>query len=383
MLIYFTSLILIIYTMIGYPILLKSLSMWMKKKVLIKEAGFFPSVTCIVTVHNEERIILKKLKNLESCRYPNDKFEIIITSDFSNDRTNTIVQEYIENYSGDRTIRLHQTSGHKGKTNAQNEAASIANGEIYIFSDANAMLGVDSIRHLAQSFSEKRIGYVSGKLVYTNPGDSSTSQSESSYWDFDLQMRKWESDLSSITAGNGALYAIRGSVYTNIPLTYSHDSYFPPFVVTQGKRAIFDEEAIAYEKAGETNEDEFKRKIRMSRNIFSLNYILPKKYNIFKNGWFTLFYVSHRTFRNNLYLFHLVLFISNLFLISVSPIFLVGFIGQICFYLLALLGLLWSNPYLHMIHYYVLTLCAQFIGVIKELTGQSKATWEKAESTRK
>lgn len=377
------SLVLIVYTMVGYPLLLKFLVKHVKKKLIYRNTRFFPTVTCIITAHNEEAVILKKLQNLESCVYPDELLDIIIASDFSEDKTNSIVQKYIDEYKGKRRIHLHQTKEHKGKTNAQNEAVALAKGEIFVFSDANALLDSRSICRLAQAFSDDSIGYVTGKLVYTNAAESTTSNSECNYWDYDLQMRKWESDIGSITAGNGALYAIRRSIYTNIPLTYSHDSYFPPYVVVQGKRAIFDEQAIAYEKAGETNEDEFKRKIRMSRNIFSLNYILPQKYNVVRNGWFTIFYLSHRTFRNNLYLFHIILLLTNIYLVNQSPLFSFILIGQCLVYGCALLGIVWKNPILHMVYYYVLTLCAQLVGVIKEITGQSKPTWGKAESTRK
>ncbi len=377
------SLFLVVYTMVGYPLLLKFLVRHVKKKMIYRDTNFFPTVTCIITAHNEETVILQKLKNLEACVYPDELVEIIVTSDFSEDDTNQIVQSYLDDYKGKRTIRLHKTKEHKGKTNAQNEAVALAKGEILVFSDANAILDSISICRLAQAFSDDSIGYVTGKLVYTNSVDSSTSHSESNYWDYDLQMRKWESNMCSITAGNGALYAIRDSIYMNIPVMYSHDSYFPPYVVTKGKRAIFDEEAIAYEHAGETDEDEFKRKVRMSRNIFSLNYILPQKYNLVRNGWFTIFYVSHRTFRNNLYLFHIILLLTNVYLVNQSSMFSFILVGQCLVYGCAFLGSFWKNPVLHMAYYYVLTLCAQFIGVVKELTGQSKATWVKAESTRK
>lgn len=56
------------------------------------------------------------------------------------------------------------------------------------------------------------------------------------------------------------------------------------FSLEQG-RAVFDPKSIAYEKAGENDKDEYKRKVRMNRNLF--HNILPstKILNIFKYKW--------------------------------------------------------------------------------------------------
>jgi len=234
------------------------------------------------------------------------------------------------------------------------------------------------------SLSNSEIGYVAGKLVYTNNSVNSTSESESTYWDLDLRMRKIESDLASITAGNGSIYAVRKKEYMKINPIYSHDSIFPPKFVNLGKKAFYNEKAIAFEKAGETDNDEFNRKIRMSRKIIMINFIDLNKYNFFDHGLFTLFYISHRTLRNNLYLMHVIVFITNLFLAidSFNSIYVFLFILQLMAYLLALVGRNSSNKYLKFLSYYVMTILAQLIGGYREITGKSKPFWEKAESTR-
>ena len=40
------------------------------------------------------------------------------------------------------------------------------------------------------------------------------------------------------------------------------------------------------------------------------------------------------------------------------------------------------NKYIRMIGYYSMTVIAQMIAAFKQITGKTKATWEKAESTR-
>ena len=163
-----------------------------------------------------------------------------------------------------------------------------------------------------------------------------------------------------------------------------HDSAMPPFYSLQGKRAICNHDAVAYEKAGEVIKDEFKRKVRMNRGI--LKQILPELriLNVFKYKWFSYCYFGHRTCRYLLWISHLVVLVTNGLLIMQSWFYAVVFVCQVLLYLLALLQAVTKvdNGILNMIYYYCVTIVAQWVGVYNILTGKAKPIWEKAESTR-
>lgn len=373
---------LIVYTMIGYPVLLKVLDKILPHKKININTNYSPTVTVIVPAHNESKVIENKILNLLNLNFDDKKLDIIIASDNSTDNTNEIVRSYELRYPD--KVSLYVVKERKGKTNAQDESVKQAKGEIIVFTDANSMLDCNSVNQLVSSLSDDNVGYVTGKLVYTNSQENMTSESESSYWEIDLSMRKIESDLSSITAGNGSIYAVRRKDYIEINPIYSHDSIFPPKFVISGKRAIYNEKAVAFEKAGESDGDEFQRKVRMARTIIMINFIDVSKYNIFKHGLFTLFYFSHRSLRNNLYLMHLIAFLLNLFLAAStkSIIFILLFLIQLTIYLISFLGCQSENRYIKFVSYYVMTIFAQLIGAVKEISGKSKPFWEKAESTR-
>lgn len=381
--IFFISLFLIFYSFIGYPISLIILNKIGKGKKLNIDKQYEPSISIIIPAHNEERVIENKLKNLISLQYPKNKVEIIIASDNSSDNTNIIVRNFITSNKA-KNIMLYEVNERKGKTNAQNEAVRIAKGEIIIFSDANSMLKEDSLIELVKFMSDETVAYVSGQLVYTNGDISNASNAESTYWNYDLFMRELESKFGSITAGNGAIYAIRKVDYVEFDPMKCHDSAMPIKSVLMGKRAVYNKNAIAYEKAGETSEDEFKRKVRMARDILNVHFERLDKYNFFKYGWFSYFYFCHRHLRNSLFLLHIVLFISNLFIINENMIFMSIGIGQILFYSIAigykLLGL--KNKLMYIPYYYSLTIYAQLVGAFRQIIGKSKPFWEKAESTR-
>lgn len=80
----------------------------------------------------------------------------------------------------------------------------------------------------------------------------------------------------------------------------------------------------------------------------------------------------------------LTVFVTNAFLLKKSWFYLLAFISQVVFYLIALIKaiLKLNNKFINMIYYYTVTIIAQWIGVYNILSGKAKPFWEKAESTR-
>lgn len=380
--IFWASICIIFWAMIGYPLSLFILKKIYRNRDLKKNYKYEPTVSLIVVAHNEEKVIYDKLMNIISLDYPTDKIEFIVSSDNSTDNTNGIVKEFINRHP-EFNIKLYEVTERKGKTNAQNEAQKISNNEILVMTDANAILKKDSIRELVSSYTCDSIAYVSGSLVYINEDKNETAESESTYWNLDTKMREIESNIQTITAGNGALYSCRNSMYYDFEPIRSHDSIMPRYYALRGYKALYNPDAIAFEKAGETLEDEFNRKVRMNRGI--LKNILPdiRIINVFKYKWYSYFYFGHRTCRYLLWMSHLTLLISNAFLLS-NKIYIITFIGQIIIYLLAILQHKYNlkSSIMNMIYYYCITLLAQWNGVYNILTGKAKPFWDKAESTR-
>lgn len=373
----------IFWANIGYPMTIVVLDKILKKKKLPKKLDYEPNVTIMVVAHNEEKVIKEKLENLLKIDYPKEKLEILISSDNSTDATNYIVKEFISKHK-ERNIVLYEVTERKGKTNAQNEAAKLVKNEILIMTDANSMLKQNAVKELVSSFYNDTIAYVTGRLCYVNSKDNDTSKAENTYWDLDTKIRDIESRIQTITAGNGALYACKTKEYYDFEPIQCHDSSMPLYYALKQKRAIANHEAIAYEKAGENIQDEFKRKVRMNRIILSS--ILPdiKILNIFKYKWFTFFYLGHRTCRYLLWLMHILAYITSAILLKQNYLYLLAFILQTLVYLVAIINMKFklNSKILNMAYYYCMTIIAQIVGVKNILTGKAKPFWEKAESTR-
>lgn len=373
----------IVEAMIGYPVSLFLLDKLLKKPDNKKDNSFEPTVTIMVVAHNEEKVIGEKLNNLIGLDYPNEKIKILVASDFSTDSTNEIVEDFISLHK-ERNISLYKSVEHFGKTNAQNEAQELVDSEILVMTDANAILDKRAIKELVSSFSSDEIVYVSGQLKYINSAINDTAESEGFYWRIDLFCRLIESKIQTITAGNGAIYACRNKDYVKIEPIGCHDGSFPLLYALDGKRAIYNPDAIAYEKAGETIGDEFKRKVRMNRTILKGILSNIKVLDVYHNRWFSYFYFGHRTCRYLLWIAHLLLFIFNLFLLKRGIFWILTMIFQCIFYVISFIG--WrvksNNRIVKIISYYTITVLAQWNGVINILTGKTKPVWEKVESTR-
>lgn len=370
----------IVWAMAGYDVSLRIIKKFKKIQPVIKTSDR-PAVTVMIVAHNEEKVIREKLENVILNDYPSDKIKYLVASDNSTDQTNELVNQFIALHP-DYDISLYTTRTHKGKTNAQNEAQKQVDTEILVMTDANSMFEKNAISELVSSFSDRNIAYVCGRLAYINT-DNATAKSESNYWDKELQVRLIESNIRTITAGNGAIYACRNKEYIDIPPIECHDSSMPYYYSMNGKRAIFNEKAIAYEKAGETNEDEYKRKVRMNRVILMHLKNGIKALNIFRYGWFSYFYFGHRTARYMLWISHLGVFVSNVALAFTGGWFWKALIALQClFYIVGCTGKYTNNRLAHMVYYYCMTVLAQWHGVMNVIKGKSKPTWESAKSTR-
>ena len=132
-----------------------------------------------------------------------------------------------------------------GKVRAQDAAVAASSGELLAFSDANAAWEPDALRALLAPFADPQVGYVCGQVRFVN--DAGTNQ-EGLYWRYEMWLRAGESALASVTAGNGAIYALRREAYMHVDAVMGHDLSFPFNVVKRGRRAVYAPDARATEK---------------------------------------------------------------------------------------------------------------------------------------
>jgi glycosyltransferase involved in cell wall biosynthesis len=367
---FWASLAGILWTHVGYPLAAALIALVRTREV--HKADVTPSVTVIVPAHDEEGVIAARLDNLLALDYPPDQLEVVVASDGSTDRTDAIVEGYAARDPRIRLLALPRG----GKLAALNRAVGESARDVVAFSDANSSWAPDALRKLMRNLADEQVAYVCGKLTLERPDGTNR---EGIYWRYELWLRESESALGSITGGNGAIYAVRRSDYAEWP--FGHDLGFPALMVQRGRRAVYEPEALAFEKPSRDNEDEFRRKVRMLpwswRHLFEAGSLrgVPPLYL----GQL----LSHRVLRYGSGFLHLALLGTSIALVDEGLPYQAALAAQAGFLALAAAGKLrLSIPGAGLAYYYLLMTGATVAALGRYLREGAPLMWEKAEGTR-
>jgi cellulose synthase/poly-beta-1,6-N-acetylglucosamine synthase-like glycosyltransferase len=336
-----------------------------------------PSLSLIVAAHDEEPVIAAKVRNALALDYPRERLELIVACDGCSDATARLAREE----GADVVLELARG----GKVRAQDAAVAVARGEIVAFSDANALWAPGAARALAGAFADPRVGYACGQVRFlAADGAAGPANQEGIYWHYELAVRSLESRLSSITAGNGAIYATRRETYIVVDPVMGHDLSLPFKIVKRGSRAVYVQGALATEKMVPTLAGEFARKRRMMRHTWPIvlrgGMLSPRGYP----PGYALMILSHRLLRYSTPALHAVALAANIALVAAGAgaVYVLTLALQLALLLAALLaGVVRARPLL-IARYYVLTTASPAAGLWDWLRHGTAASWEAAEGTR-
>ena len=261
---------LIFYAFVGYAGWLWMRSRWFAKPV--ERATITPSISMVMVVRNEAKVLEGKLQNLLELDYPQDRSEVVIVSDGSSDGTGDILARYAR----DSRVRSIVNPEARGKAAGLNDAVAAAKGEIIVFTDARQKIESDAMRLLVENFADPTVGCASGELMLGDPDSGEAIKGVGLYWKLEKKIREMESLSGSVVGATGALYAARKSLLVNVPAdTILDDVYIPMNVARQGMRVIFDPRANAWDVADQGTEREFSRKVRTLSGNYQLLQLAP------------------------------------------------------------------------------------------------------------
>lgn len=332
---FWLAILALLYVHVGYALLIGILARTFPKPV--HRAAIFPTVSIIIAVRDGAGMIEKKIANCLGQDYPDDKLDVIVVSDGSTDGTAGLVQRCIET-NPDR-LSLIELPVPYGKAQALNDGVQAAGGEILVFTDVRQRLDVKAIRTIVENFADPAIGGVGGSLVLDRNDQNSFGQGIDLYWRYEKWLRLNEGRFNSSVGVSGAFYALRHSYFQPIPAgTLLDDVYVPMTVVEHGGRVVQDFCAIAHDVPSNSRSREQKRKIRTIAGNYQLLQLKPSLLRPSRNPiWWQ--FVSHKVLRLAVPLFLLVAWITNLFLLRESFIYVVTFMCQLSLYLLAIIGI--------------------------------------------
>jgi cellulose synthase/poly-beta-1,6-N-acetylglucosamine synthase-like glycosyltransferase len=361
---FWTSLSALAWTQVAYPLVAALLARLRGRPVHKQDST--PRVTLVVAAYNEETVIERRLQNLLELDYPADLLDIVVASDASTDGTDALVEAVAAREPRVRLLRCPRG----GKVAAQNLAVRGTEAEILAFSDANAQWKPDALRKLVRNFADSDVAYACGGHFYEAADGTNR---EGTYWRWEAWLRRNESLLGSITGGIGPIYAVRRSDYVDVDPRFGHDLALPYLMVQHGRRAVFEPDAVAWEKPSRDNEDEYRRKVRMFEHCWLI--VLRGKMLRRLGPTYLLEIVSHRHLRYASGILHLILLGSSIALVGEGLLYQVALGLQLLLLLAAALGV-------GIARYYVLVTWATVVSLVRYLRFGVPAVWAKAEGTR-
>ncbi|MGZ5333885.1 MAG: glycosyltransferase family 2 protein [Solirubrobacterales bacterium] len=370
---FWASIGLIVYAHVGYPLLLAAVSRLFGRDPEPPPEGFeLPRVTLIVAAYDEGEVIEAKVANALALDYPLERLEVVVASDGSKDRTAALARAA----GADRVLEFPRG----GKVAALNAAVRETEGEIVAISDANSFWAPDALRRLVARFADERVGYACGQVRFS--GGEGGNQ-EGLYWRYEMAVRGSESRLAGVTAGNGAIYAVRREAYVELHPSRGQDIGFPFELTKQGWRAVYEPSALATEKMAPTVEGEFKRKRRMMWGLWDVmlrwGMLDPRGYS----PGYALEIYSHRLLRYLTPWLHLVALGANAALLGEGAVYTVTMALQLGLLAAALLGRFLPLLPFRIAYYYFTVTASIAIGLFDRIrAGGVPIGWEKVEGTR-
>lgn len=318
-----------IYSYFIYPLTLLLLPP--RRKWMASASYELPTVTMIITAHNEEQRIVEKLKNTLQIDYPADKLEIIVASDASSDATDEIVKGHAS-----RGVKLVRASERKGKEYAQWHAIQVAGGDVLVFSDVATRIPDDGVRLIVRNFADLKIGAVSSEDRFIS--ENGKVIGEGAYVKYEMWLRRLESATNSLVGLSGSFFAARRVVCNDWDINVPSDFNTALNSARQGYVAVSDPDVHGYYTDIKDSRREYQRKLRTVIRGITAIFVAPQVLNPFRFGLFSYQVWSHKILRWLVPWFLLMLLTVNIALYDMHWVYRVSLVIQIIFYGLAAAG---------------------------------------------
>ncbi|MFN3301337.1 MAG: glycosyltransferase family 2 protein [Sediminibacterium sp.] len=381
---FWISITIILYTYLGYGLLLfmllKIKGLLVGKKV-IPDTGYTPSVTVVVAAYNEAYCIEEKIVNTLALNYPPNNIRFIFISDGSTDETPAIIAKYPQ------ILGMHEP-GRSGKIAAVHRAMGKVETEVVVFTDANTMLNKDAILLMCRHYQDEKVGAIAGEKRVQIDDNADATAGEGFYWKYESKLKKWDSELYSVVGAAGELFSIRTNLYEPVaPDTILDDFMISMNIALKGYKIVYEPDAFASELASANTGEELKRKIRIAAGGVQSTIRLKALLLPFKQPILSFEYISHRILRWVVtpYLMISAFFINIALVINqgYSTIYGLMLLGQLVFYVAALLGWVMEQRQLKIKvffipYYFCLMNYAVIAGFARYFFGEQSVLWEKA-----
>jgi cellulose synthase/poly-beta-1,6-N-acetylglucosamine synthase-like glycosyltransferase len=371
--VFFATLFLCFTTYVLYPVCI-----WIVGKVFPftpHRKEITPTVSIIIPAYNEAMHIREKVENTMALDYPEEKVEILVGSDGSDDGMGDLMKGYLEG-----KVHFVEFKTNRGKTTVQNDLVELSKGEILIFTDAASFLSQDAVRKIIRNFADERVGCVAGSMRFDGNARTLTTESQQLYWRYESKIRHLESRIGSLIGVDGPLYAVRRSSFVPLEHYAISDFIMPLKILEQGKKVVLEPEAVVEESPTLRGRHEFATRRRITlRGLVGLA-MYKDLLSPFRGPWLCLQIIAHKVLR---------WFVGPLVILNAGAALFLSDIwffkavvaGYLCLLLGAILGLGMERLHMHprvliVPYYFALVNLAGTMGIVDFFRKKQAVTWK-------
>jgi cellulose synthase/poly-beta-1,6-N-acetylglucosamine synthase-like glycosyltransferase len=174
---------------------------------------------------------------------------------------------------------------------------TMTTGEIVIFTDANATYRSSTIARLVRHFSRPEVGLVGGYTRYAADDSGDVAATTNAYTSLERVIKSAESRWGCCVGADGAIFAMRRSLFIPLRDDDINDLVLPLRVIEQGSQCVFADDAYCIEPPGSSVDSEYRRQSRITNRTLRALWRHAHLLNPFRFGMFSFFLFSHKVVR--------------------------------------------------------------------------------------
>lgn len=121
----------------------------------------FPKISIVIPVYNAISTIDLCLESILNLNYPNNKFEIIVVDNGSDDGSDEVVKKH--------NVKLFYETLLKSSYQARNKGIVNSNGELIVFTDSDCIATPNWLTNLVKDWHDTSIGCYAGEVLAYKP----------------------------------------------------------------------------------------------------------------------------------------------------------------------------------------------------------------------
>lgn len=230
-----------------------------------------PKVSLIVPVFNENKVLDRKIQNLQQLAYPQDKFEVIFVDGGSTDGSIETIKNAMQHVGLD--ITLIEQGRRMGFNKAVIDGFEKSTGDIISIPGAESMYASETLNKLVQPFSDSRIGAVNGRQVIENLGESLSPKLEHAYRNMQDFLREAEDNIDTLFDVKGEVVAGRREIIEKLVKNpdFQTKGCIDACLFFQARKdgysTVYQPDAVYYELSPRTFKASFKQRYRRAATL--------------------------------------------------------------------------------------------------------------------